>query len=218
MKSFQNLKILQNLYRLKALGYTYIDPIEVNTPQIKPTANDLESLQRQIATCHLCDFSKSRKQSMSGFGTQDAEVLFIDYAVSQIEDEDGSYFSGRSGEMIKNMITKVLELPLEKIFYTHAIKCKPLTLQQEYPSQWQSCKAYLFSQIELIQPKVIVTLGEAALNALLGKNEDLKKVRGHIIPFAGKRVIPLYHPTYLLRNPHLKKVAFNDLKTIKSCL
>ena len=190
----------------------------MNTSQVELSASDLASLNRQIASCHLCDFSKSRKQSMSGYGAQNAQLFFVDYVVSQIEDEEASYFCGRSGEMLKNMITKVLELPLEKIFFTHAIKCKPLTPKQEYPLQWQSCKSYLFSQIELIRPKVIVTLGEAALNALLGKQEDFKKVRGHIIPFGNAKIVPIHHPSFLLRNPHLKKVVFNDLKTIKSCL
>jgi len=219
LKSYQNLKILQNLYRLKALGYDYIDPIENNqsTPDI--ATNDPFELKRQIETCHLCDFSKSRTQSMSGFGSYDAPVMFIDHIVSQMEDNSNSYFCGRSGEMLKNMIQNVLELPVEKIFFTHTIKCRPLDIRSSYKSEWLSCRAYLFAQIEQIRPKVIVTLGpEAFANVTEGTQEEFEKVRGHIIEFKNSKLIPIYHPSFILRNPNLKKVVFNDLKTIKSCL
>ena len=218
MKSYQNLKILQNLYRLKALGYNYTDPIEINenTPDI--SAEDPQNLKRQIETCHLCDFSKSRSQSMSGFGSLTAPIMFIDHIVSQVEDSTNSYFCGRSGEMLKNMIQNVLELPIEQIYYTHTIKCKPLDMRSSYQSQWLSCRAYLFAQIEQIRPKVIVTLGPEAFANVSGTDEEFEKVRGHIIEFKKSKLIPIYHPGFVLRNPNLKKVVFNDLKTIKSCL
>ena len=218
MKSYQNLKILQNLYRLKLLGYNYTDPVDINesTPEI--SAGDLENLKRQIETCHLCDFSKSRSQSMSGYGSQNAPVMFIDHIVSQIEDSTNSYFCGRSGEMLKNMIQNVLDLPLEQIFYTHTIKCKPLDIRSSYKDEWLSCRAYLFAQIELIRPKVIVTLGPEAFANVSGTQEEFEKVRGHIIEFKKSKLVPIYHPGFVLRNPNLKKIVFNDLKTIKSCL
>lgn len=219
MKSYQNLIILQNLYRLKALGYTYVDPIEINesTPEI--SASDPLNLKRQIETCHLCDFSKSRSQSMSGFGSYDAPVMFIDHIVSHLEDSSNDYFCGRSGEMLKNMIQNVLELPLNSVFYTHTIKCKPLDIRSSYQSEWLSCRSYLFTQIEQIRPKVIVTLGaEAFANVTGTTTEEFEKVRGHIIEFKKSRLVPIYHPGFILRNPNLKKVVFNDLKTIKSCL
>ena len=218
MKSYQNLKILQNLYRLKLLGYNYTDPIEINenTPEI--SSDNPQNLKRQIETCHLCDFSKSRSQSMSGFGSPTAPIMFIDHIVSQMEDSTNSYFCGRSGEMLKNMIQNVLELPVEQIYYTHTIKCKPLDIRSSYESEWLSCRAYLFAQIEQIRPKVIVTLGPEAFANVSGTDEEFEKVRGHIIEFKKSKLVPIYHPGFVLRNPNLKKVVFNDLKTIKSCL
>ena len=219
MKSYQNQKILQNLYRLKLLGYDYTDPIEMNENRSELSADDPKNLKRQIETCHLCDFSKSRSQSMSGFGSLSADVMFIDHIVSQMEDSTNSYFCGRSGEMLKNMIQNVLELSVEEIFYTHTIKCKPLDIRSSYDSEWLSCRSYLFAQIEQIAPKVIVTLGpEAFANVTGTSSKEFEKVRGHVIEFKKSRLIPIYHPGFVLRNPNLKKVVFNDLKTIKSCL
>ncbi|SFV61308.1 Uracil-DNA glycosylase, family 4 [hydrothermal vent metagenome] len=219
MKSYQNLKILQNLYRLKAMGYNYVDPIDINENTQTLSINDPKNLQKEIATCHLCDFSKSRSQSMSGFGSLSAPVMFIDHVVSELEDETNSYFCGRSGEMLKNMIQNVLGFSIEDIFYTHTIKCKPLDIHSSYKSEWLSCSSYLFAQIEQIRPKVIVTLGEDAFSYLSSTpKEEFEKLRGHIIEFKKSKLIPIYHPSYILRNPNLKRIVYNDLKTIKSCL
>ena len=216
----RNLAILQNLYRLKALGYTYSDPVEIDDKKkFDITTADFKELHHQIATCHLCDFSKSRSQSMPGFGSTNASVMFIDHVVSEMEDNTNSYFCGRSGEMLKNMIKNVLGLSLEAIYYTHTIKCKPLDIRPSYEAEWLSCRSYLFAQIERIRPKVIVTLGpEAFANVTAGALEEFEKLRGHLIEFKKTRLVPIYHPGFVLRNPQLKRVVFNDLKTIKSCL
>ncbi len=218
MKSYQNLKILQNLYRLKAIGYDYTDTLELNAIEEDEVAKDIPSLHRQIATCHLCDFSKSRTQSMPGFGNANAKIMFIDHTVSQLEDNTNSYFCGRSGEMLQKMIENVLELTLEEVFFTHTIKCKPLHLQPRYETQWQSCKSYLLSQIRFVAPKVIVTLGEESFENLTAQKGEFEKLRGHVMELYDTKLVPTYHPSFLLRNPDMKKIVFNDLKTIKTLL
>jgi len=155
---------------------------------------------------------------MSGCGNPNAKLMIIDYNVSQTQDTTNSYYSGRSGETLKNMIENVLDLSIDDIYLTHAIKCKPLKSNKPSPSEWNSCKAYLFSQIEFIQPKVVVTLGNEAYNSVTEDNDNFDNVRGHVIDFKKYKLVPIYHPQYLLRNPELKKITMNDLKTIKSCL
>ena len=150
MKSYQNLVLLQNLYRLKAIGFNYIDHFSINEKKSYEKPNSLEELSQNISTCHLCDLSKSRTQSMSGYGNPNAELMIIDYDISQTQDSTNSYYSGRSGETLKNMIENVLNLSVEDVYLTHAIKCKPLKSNKPSPSEWNSCKAYLFSQIEFI--------------------------------------------------------------------
>ncbi len=218
MKSFQNLLLLQNLYRQKALGFVYIDPFSINIKTTNIEPETLDELTKNISTCHLCDLSKSRKQSMSGFGNSNAELMIIDFSVSQNEDSSNSYYIGNSGNILTNMITNVLKLNTSDVYFTHAIKCKPLNSNTPSASEWDSCKSYLFSQIEFVKPKIIVTLGEETYYKLTNENADFQSVRGHVIDFKKYKLIPIYHPQHLLRNPELKKITLNDLKTIKSCL
>lgn len=222
MKSYQNLVLLQNLYRLKAIGFHYIDPFSVNTiheeKQTYTTPHSLMELNKNITNCYLCDLSKSRTQSMIGYGDTNADLMILDYSVSQAQDTSHSYYCGRSGEVLKNMIEKVLNLSIEDVFLTHAIKCKPLKANKPSPSEWNSCKSYLFSQLEFIKPRVIVTLGSDAYAHLTGDYDNFENVRGHLIDFKSYKLIPMYHPNHLLRNPELKKITMSDLKTIKSSL
>ncbi len=218
MKSFQNLILLQNLYRLKALGFEYIDHFNLNEKKDYQKPTSLEELTSNIVSCHLCDLSKSRTQSMQGFGNANATLVIIDYLVSQAQDIANKYYVGRSGETLQNMVERVLEMSIDDVFITHAIKCKPLHANKPSESEWNSCKNYLFSQLDFIKPKVIVTLGESAYAHLTGDTQNFENVRGHVIDFKGYKLIPIYHPQFLLRNPELKKITLNDLHTIKSCL
>lgn len=218
MKSFQNLLLLQNLYRLKALGFEYIDPFSVNIKNTFVKPNSLDKLKKNIDTCYLCDLSKSRKQSMSGYGNPNADIMIIDYSVSLSDDTNNSYYNGRSGEILKKMITNVLGLHVEDVYLTHAIKCKPLNSNTPSSSEWDSCKNYLFSQIEFVKPKVIIALGQEVYAKVTSENDNFNSVRGHVIDFKEYKLIPIFHPNHLLQNPDDKKIAFNDLKTIKNCL
>ena len=218
VKSYQNLVLLQNLYRLKAMGYEYIDHFNINEKTSYEIPASMDELASNISSCHLCDLSKSRTQSMGGYGTKDADLMVVDFSVSQTQDSSNNYYSGRSGETLKNMIEKVLHISTEDVFLTHCIKCKPLNTNKPSPSEYNSCKSYLYSQIEFIKPKVIVTLGEDAYSHLTGDNGNFENVRGHVIAFKDMKLIPIYHPQYLLRNPESKKITMNDLKTIKSSL
>ncbi len=218
MKSFQNLTLLQNLYRLKAFGFEYINPFDINEKNIYDKPKNMEELSKNISSCHLCDLSKSRTQSMCGYGSENAKLMIIDFCVSSNDDLNNSYYNGISGKSLINMIEKVIGLKKEDVYFTHAIKCKPLNSNMPSISEWNSCKSYLFSQIEFIKPKVIVTLGENAYYKLTNEDTNFQSVRGHVIEFKKYKLIPIYHPQFLLRNPELKKVTLNDLKIIKSCL
>jgi len=218
LKSYQNLVLLQNLYRQKALGFEYSDPFLVNETHRQELPLSLDTLAKNITTCHLCDLSKSRTQSMSGYGDSNAKLMIIDFNVSSSDDSSNSYYSCRSGETLRKMIENVLELNIDDVYFTHAVKCKTLNSNIPSISEFNSCKAYLFSQIEFVKPKVIVTLGEDAYYKVTDETTNFKDVRGHVIDFKKYKIIPIYHPQFLLRNPDLKKITLNDLKTIKSCL
>lgn len=219
MDSYQNLALLENLYRLKSLGYQYVDPISPNIPSVATTLpSSLTQLNQTITQCHLCDLSKSRRQSMSGYGSHQASIMFVDAFVSAAEDEGNDYYAGRSGAMLRDMIEKVLALSIEEVFMTHAVKCKPFGFQTPSTSECNSCYPYLSRQLEMISPSIIVALGSDAYRILTNGSEDFDHLRGQIIPYGSSLLIPVYHPTFLLRNPSHKKEALRDLQTIKGAL
>jgi len=201
------------------MGFEYIDHFTINEKTNYEQPSSLDELSHNIQNCHLCDLSKSRTQSMSGYGNANANLVIIDYLVSQAQDGANNYYVGRSGETLKKMIENVLHSSINDIYLTHAIKCKPLQSNKPSPSEWNSCKSYLFAQLDFIQPKVIVTLGEEAYAHLTNDSADnFENVRGHVIDYKNYKLVPIYHPQFLLRNPELKKITLNDLHTIKSCL
>lgn len=219
MDSYQNLAILENLYRLRALGYRYVDPITPNLQnQLSALPDSLGFLNATIRECYLCDLSKSRRQSMCGYGNPQADLLFVDAFVSAADDETGEYYTGRSGGMLRDMIEKVLELSINDTYYTHAVKCKPFGFQNPSPSECGSCAPFLSKQIEIIKPRIIVTLGADAFHLLSGESGDFERLRGEVIPYGSAVLIPMAHPLYLIRNPSLKKEAMRDLHTIKAQL
>ena len=211
--------MLQNLYRLKALGFNYSDPFVTNrSSSVQELPDDLLALQTIVSQCHLCDLSKSRQQSMGGVGNPDAELMIVDAYVSVSEDATNAYYAGRSGESLVKMIENVIGRRKEDVYFTHAVKCKPLGTNTPSLSEFDSCKPYLFKQIERIKPKVIMTLGPDAYHLLSGDDTPFEQVRGHKINFGDYLIIPIYHPQFLLRNPSMKSETLTDLKTIKSCL
>ena len=200
------------------MGFEYIDHFNINEKTSYSEPVTLHELSANISSCRLCDLSKSRSQSMSGYGNENADLFIVDFSVSETQDTSNSYYSGRAGETLKNMIEKVIGINTQDVFITHCVKCKTLNSNKPSPSEFNSCKNYLFSQIEFIKPKVIVTLGEDAYTHLSGNSDNFENVRGHVIDYKGYKLIPILHPQYLLRNPESKKATMNDLITIKSCL
>lgn len=218
MKSLQNHLLLQNLYRLKALGYKYIDPILTNQKNATQNSSNIFELNSMIENCHLCDLNKSRTQSMSGFGNIKSKIFFIDSVVSMSDDSSNSYFSANVGEIFKNMVEKVLLLDINDIYYTHLVKCRPYGSNIPSDSEYASCRHYLQNQLSIVQPKIIVTLGATAYEKFTEDSTEFDRIRGHVIDYKDYKLIPIQHPNFLLRNPSLKKDAMQDLKTIKSFL
>jgi len=200
------------------MGFEYSDHFNINQNTEVQKPNNIDELSSNILSCHLCDLSKSRSQSMVGYGDINASLMIVDFSVSQTQDTTNSYYSGRSGETLKNMIEKVLLLNVDDVFITHCVKCKPLNSNSPSPSEYNSCKNYLHAQIDFIKPKVIIALGEEAYSHLTGNEGNFNNVRGHVIDYQDSKLIPIYHQSYILRNPESKKITLNDLNTIKSLL
>ena len=219
MKNLRNALLLKQLYQLKQLGYNYTNIAVYKEDELNLTLpNTLEALQKQAQNCHLCELSKSRQKVVFGEGDPHADLLFIGEAPGATEDSSGKPFTGRSGELLTKMIENVLQISRSDVYITNIVKCRPPNNQVPTPTQAHTCQPYLLKQIELIKPKLIVTLGATAYHYLTGDETSITKIRGTLHKQKGYTIIPTYHPSYLLRNPSAKKEVFEDLLKVKDLM
>ena len=220
MKNLHNALLLKQLYQLKELGYKYTNtkPFSYEEENTLELPNTLDKLKLQAINCHLCSLSKSRTKVVFGEGDENADIMFVGDLPLEMEDDVGKPFLGRGGEMLTAMIEKVLGLSRSKLYVTNLLKCRPLQTQVRHETPFHTCKAYLFKEIELIQPKIIITLGEEAYHYLTNDTSEFKEVRGSVIESQNYLIVPTYHPNFLLKNPSLKKEVFIDLQKVKSLL
>ncbi len=216
MKNLYNALQLKQLYTLRLLGYNYSSLAPYKEEEISlQLPQNMQELKKQVNNCHLCELSKYRKNAVFGEGSLEAKIMFVGEAPGETEDSLGRPFVGKSGELLNTMIENVLGLKREDIYITNIVKCRPPKNAEPTPEEANTCLPFLKKQIEIIKPKIIVTLGSVALKYLTTNELQISKVRGSIIKQDDFTIIPTFHPSYLLRNPSAKKEAFEDLKSIK---
>ena len=220
MKNLHNALLLKQLYQLKELGYQYTNtkPFSYEEQNNLELPNSLSELKNQANNCHLCSLSKSRNKVVFGEGNENADLMFVGGIPIEMEDDAGRIFLGRGGDMLTAMIEKVLGLQRSDVYISNLLKCHPLNTQEPEETVFHTCKGYLFKEIELVKPKIIITLGEEAYHYISNENSNLKNVRGEIINHKNFKLMPTYHPNFLLKNPSLKKEVLVDLQKVKNLL
>ncbi len=219
MKNLHNALLLKHLYQLKNLGYKYtsIVPYQEKEPDFT-LPNSFEALKKQAMECHLCELSKSRQKVVFGEGNENADLMIIGDAPSNSDDSTGKVFTGRTGDTLTKMIENVLGLKRSDVYITNLLKCRALDSESPSPIDAHTCHPYLLKEIELVKPKLILTFGEIACRYLTGDNTSLIDIRGTVHQKEDHKVIPTFHPSYLLRNPSAKKEVLEDLKKVKALL
>lgn len=221
MISYENLKALQTLYKSKLLGIKYVDDIVLQSPDIPPentmtTPSDLPLLRTTVSSCHLCGLSKSRKIVQTGVGNTSARLMIIADIPTIAENNEGP-MQGKSAKKLQEMLT-FIELTAKDVYYTHMVKCLPLPGQQPSPQELTTCKPYVQREIELVQPKLIVTLGQLSYNYLTNDSTAYHSVVGELQSYHGYTHISIYSPTFLLRNPSFETEMVNYMKKIQGFL
>jgi DNA polymerase len=174
---------------------------------------ELKKLEDEVKRCTRCRLYESRTQGVFARGNPEAELMFIGEAPGRDEDEQGLPFVGRAGKLLDKMIA-AMGLTPDDVYVTNIIKSRPPENREPRADEIEACLPYLERQIELIQPKIICTLGRPATNGLLGMNKAMGELRGRWFSYKGVPVLPTYHPAYLLRSPTQKRIAWQDLKRI----
>lgn len=168
--------------------------------------SQLENLNQELASCIACKLATTRNQVVFGEGNAKANIVFIGEGPGKVEDQTGRPFVGRSGELLTRMIEKHLHLKRSEVFIANIVKCRPtvnmLKEKDRAPDRQevQACSPFLLKQIEIISPKVIITLGGPSTKFILQTTIGITRLRGEWKKFNNIWVMPTYHPSYILRN------------------
>ena len=160
---------------------------------------DLEALRAEVASCQACGLCKSRTQTVFAAGRAPARVLFIGEAPGFHEDQQGVPFVGPSGELLGDIITKGMGLAPDEVYIANVLKCRPPENRDPTEHEKRLCTPFLDRQIELVQPQVIIPLGRHAACHVLGVQSSMGALRGRVHLKGGHKVVPTYHPAYVLR-------------------
>jgi len=192
-----------------------VAPMVPSAPATAPTAAvdalDWPELSRRVADCKLCPLCQQRKQAVLGVGDRRADWLFIGEGPGADEDVQGEPFVGQAGKLLDNMLAALDLVRGDKVYIANAVKCRPPGNRTPEAAEMAACRPYLERQIALIQPKIIVLLGKAAVHSVLHDDKSLASLRGRLFDYQGIPVVVTYHPAYLLRNLPDKAKAWEDL-------
>ena len=174
----------------------------------------LQALNAEYAACQACALSKTRTHVVFGSGNPDARLLFVGEAPGFEEDVQALPFVGAAGQLLTKII-EAMRLKREDVYIANCLKCRPPQNRNPHPEEISSCSPILQKQIAIIQPKIICALGNFAAQTLLKTNEPISRLRGRFFDRPdGIKLMPTFHPAYLLRNPDDKKLVWEDMKKI----
>jgi len=185
----------------------------------RSSADALAALKQEIGPeCSRCKLhTLGRKQVVFGVGNPDANLMFVGEAPGADEDIQGIPFVGRAGQLLTKII-EAIDLKRDDVYIANVIKCRPPQNRNPEQDEVDTCEPFLFQQIDVIKPKVIVALGTFAARALLRTLDPISRLRGRVFEYRGAKLIPTFHPAYLLRNPSSKREVWDDMKLVRSLL
>jgi DNA polymerase len=178
----------------------------------------LVGVRTDIGDCTRCKLhTLGRTQIVFGVGNPEADLMFVGEAPGAEEDIQGVPFVGRAGQLLTKII-EAIGLTREDVYIANVIKCRPPQNRNPEPDEVEKCEPFLFQQIDIIKPKVIVALGKFGAQTLLRTLEPISRLRGRVFEYRGSKLVPTFHPAYLLRNPSSKREVWEDMKLVRTLL
>ena len=175
-------------------------------------------MRTDIGDCTRCKLhAQGRQQIVFGVGNPDADLMFVGEAPGADEDIQGFPFVGRAGQLLTKII-EAIDLKREDVYIANVIKCRPPENRNPEPDEVETCEPFLFRQIDVIKPKVIVALGTFAAKTLLRTQDPISRLRGRVYDYRGAKLIPTFHPAFLLRSPERKRDVWEDMKKVRALL
>lgn len=173
----------------------------------------LEEIREEIGDCTRCQLHEGRTNLVFGDGNPKARLVFVGEGPGRDEDMQGKPFVGRSGQLLTKII-EAMGLKREDVYICNVVKCRPPNNRTPEPDEMSTCEQFLFKQIRTIKPEVIVCLGATAAKSILKTKNSLGSLRGKFHSYSGTKLMVTYHPAALLRNPHFKKPAWEDMQAV----
>jgi len=164
-----------------------------------------------------CGLHAGRTQIVVDRGNPDASVMVIGEGPGEQEDRQGKAFVGRAGQLLTKIIASI-GLTRDEVYIANVVKCRPPGNRNPEPGEVQTCEPFLFRQIDVIRPKVVVALGAFAIHTLLGTDQAISRLRGRVYEYRGAKLVPTFHPAFLLRSPDRKRDVWEDMKKVRSLL
>jgi len=190
------------------------NPLSVYATQ----ADVLAAVRADIGDCTRCKLCNlGRTQIVFGVGNPNADLMFVGEAPGGDEDIQGIPFVGRAGQLLTKII-EAIGLTRDDVYIANVIKCRPPGNRNPEPDEVAQCEPFLFRQIDIVKPKVIVALGKFGAQTLLRTLDPISRLRGRIFEYRGAKLVPTFHPAYLLRNPASKRDVWEDMKLVRNLL
>jgi DNA polymerase len=194
------------------LGGTMDDMFSDTTESLR--SNSLDELRAAIGDCQRCKLCSGRTHIVFGVGNPRARLMFVGEGPGRDEDIQGEPFVGRAGQLLTDIITKGIGIKREDVYICNVVKCRPPENRNPEPDEVAACEPFLKKQIDLVRPQIIVGLGKFAVQTLLKSTVPISKLRGNWHSYHGIKLMPTFHPAYLLRNPADKKLVWEDIKKV----
>jgi uracil-DNA glycosylase family 4 len=192
------------------------DPVPI--PVFGSAAEALMAVRTEIGECTRCKLhAQGRTQIVFGVGNPEADLMFVGEAPGADEDAKGIPFVGRAGQLLTKII-EAIGLSRDAVYIANVIKCRPPGNRNPEPDEVATCEPFLFRQIDVIKPKVIVALGKFGAQTLLRTLDPISRLRGRVYDYRGAKLVPTFHPAYLLRNPSSKREVWEDMKLVRKLL
>ena len=180
-------------------------------------AGTLDEIRSDLGECTRCTLHAGRTTLVFGVGNPDADLVFVGEAPGRDEDLEGVPFVGRAGRLLTKIIASI-GLTRDEVYIANVVKCRPPGNRNPEPEEVRTCEPFLFRQLDVIRPKVVVALGAFAIHTLLGTDQAISRLRGQVYDYRGAKLVPTFHPAFLLRSPDRKRDVWEDMKKVRALL
>ena len=212
MKAKKDQALRDWIHYYQVMGVSSL-PAVANKKNTKIKPETLEMIRKDLGDGKRCKLCKGRTHIVFGEGNPKSELMFIGEGPGRDEDMTGRPFVGRAGQLLTKII-EAMKLKRDQVYIANILKCRPPDNRAPEPDEVAACEQFVLRQIDTVKPKVIVCLGSVAAQNLLKTAEKISSLRGHFTEWRGIKVMPTYHPAFLLRNPNMKKPVWEDMKKV----